>query len=300
MRILVTGAAGDFGRDLVPLLAKDHQVRATDVRPVTVPCEFAQADLLDDAARRELVDGVDAIIHLAAHLPTADWTLREYLEVNAAATALLMKDAAAAGVDHFIYASTIWATGHGGETDRRPLTEDVPVAPICEYGVTKYMGEVAAEFFARTTPMRVTVLRATGYERCGEIGPDGFIDWARVDWTQLVFYLTRAGQKLFDPLDLLDAFEAALKLEDKFGRFIVGQQWPFRAEDAALLDEEPELAWEKYYPQAARLFSALGVNPPPIDVWYSVDRFTEATGWRQRITLGQVARRFFTMHGHRL
>ena len=300
MRILVTGTAGDFGRDLVPLLAEQHQVRATDVRQATVPCEFVQADLLDDAARREMIDGVEAVVHLAAHLPTADWSLREYLDVNATATALLMKDAAVAGVEHFIYVSTIWATGHGGESDERPLGEDVPVEPVCEYGVTKYMGEVAAEFFARMTAMRVTVLRATGYERCGEIGPDGFIDWARVDWTQLVFYLTRAGQKLFDPLDLLDVFEAALKLPGKFQRFVVGQQWPFRAEDAAQLAQEPEAAWDKYYPQAARLFSALGVNPPPIDVWYSVDRFAEATQWRQRITLGQVARRFFTMHGHKL
>ena len=113
--LLVTGAAGDFGRDLVPLLARTHDVRATDVLAVAPPCEFVQADLLDQKTLPSLVADREAVIHLAAKLPPKRPSTRECFDVNATASGMLMEAAAAAGVSHFIYASTIWATGHGVE-----------------------------------------------------------------------------------------------------------------------------------------------------------------------------------------
>lgn len=298
MKLLVTGAAGDFGQDLVPLLAEQHEVTATDLRPVAVPCEFVQADLLEAAA--DLVCGIEAVVHLAARLPTHPWTTREYWDANAVPSAVLMEAAAAAGVDLFIYTSTVWVTGHGAEEQQRPIDEDAPQRPICTYGLTKLAGELAAEYFARTTDMRVIVLRMCGYDRCPEIAPDGAIDWMRLDWPHLVFYMTRSGQKLFDPLDLLDVYDAALRLPDKFGRYVVGQQWPFGPDDAEMLQAEPERAWAKYYPQAEALFRLLGVNPPELHYYYDVAKFVHATAWRQRITMDQVARRYLALHGDRL
>ncbi len=299
MKILVSGAAGDFGRDLVPLLAEQHEVRATDLQKIDCPCEFVQADLRDPRACAELVEGMEAVIHLAALLPTGEWSVDEYCQVNSTATALLMDAAAKAGVQVFVYTSTVWVTGHGAE-EVPPIDERAPARPVCVYGLTKLMGELAAEYFARASDMRVVVLRMCGYERCPEIGPDGFIDWARIDWPQLVFYLTRSGQKLFDPLDLLDVYEAALRLEHKFSRFLVGQQWPFSAEDVQTLRQDPVAAWAKYYPMAEQLFAALGVNPPEIEYFYSVSGFAQATQWRQRITLDIVARRYLARYGDRI
>ncbi len=301
MRLLVTGAAGDFGRDLVPLLAQSHEVRATDLVEGTPPCEFLQADLQDEEALEELVTGRDGVIHLAALLPTREPRTREWFDVNTTATALLMGAAASAGVGRFIYVSTVWATGHGSEESVRPIDEDAPWKPICPYGLTKLMGELVGDYFARTTEMQVTVLRMCGYLRCPQIAPDGYVDWARPEWPELVLYLTRPGQKIFDPLDLLDIFEAALRLNgDSFSRYVVGQQWPFQAEDAKLAATEPEKAWAKYYPVAGDLFRSLGINPPELPVFYSPCRFSQATGWRQRITLDQVARRFLAAQGDRV
>lgn len=300
MKLLVTGAAGEFGRDLVPLLAKDHDVRATDVVAASPPCEFVQADLLDAEALGGLVEGRDAVVHLAAKLPTRQWTTRDYLEVNATASALLMEAAAGAGVRRVVYVSTVWATGHGPEEEPRPIDEEAPWRPICCYGLTKLLGEMAAEYYAGTTDLSVTVLRMCGYARCGALGPDGWLDWARPDWPELVFHLTRPGQKLFDPLDLLDVVSAALAMEERFARYVVGQQWPFQAEDAGTLLREPERAWERYYPGAGELFSQLGVHPPEVPFYYSVRRFCEATGWRQRLKLDQVARRYLARRGDRL
>jgi nucleoside-diphosphate-sugar epimerase len=297
MKLLVTGCAGDFGRDLVPLLSASHEVRATDLIWASPPCEFVQADLLDEQALPRLVEDREAVIHLAAKLPPVRPTTRECLDVNTTATALLMEAAARAQVWHFVYVSTIWATGHGLEEEMRPIDETAPANPVCVYGLTKFMGEIVGDYFARTTPMKVTVLRMCGYQRCPEIAPDGEIDWVRPDWAQLVLYLTRPGQKLFDPMDLVEVFEAALRLDAKFSRYLVGQQWPFQAHDAALLSMRPEQVWEKYYPGAAALFCELGVNPPELGCFYSVRRFAEATGWRQRISLGTLVRRYMAQRG---
>jgi len=300
VKLLVTGAAGDFGRDLVPLLARDHEVRATDVVATSPPCEFVQADLLDAEALPVLVEGRDAVVHLAAKLPPRQPTTRECFDVNATASALVMEAAAAAGVRRLVYVSTVWATGHGPEEEPRPIDEDAPWRPICCYGVTKLLGEMAAEYYARMTDLSVTVLRMCGYARCPSLGPDGWMDWARPDWPELVLHLTRPGQKLFDPLDLLDAVGAALDMEHRFARYVVGQQWPFQAEDAETLRTEPERAWDRYYAGALELFSELGVHPAELHFFYSVRRFSEATGWRQRLTLDQVARRYLARRGDRL
>jgi nucleoside-diphosphate-sugar epimerase len=300
MKILVTGAGGECGRDLVPLLAAVAQVRASDKIGVQVPCEFVQADLLDEEAGAALVEGCQAVIHLAALLPTANWSTSQYYDVNTKATALLMQAAAAAGVEHFIYASTIWATGHGLEEPGRPLDEEAALRPICTYGLTKALGELAGEYYSRTTPLRVTVLRFCGYRRSAALPPDGALEWRSADWAELVRDATRLGQKLFDPLDLLEVFRRALALPGRFARYVVGQQFPFGPEDAEPLRRQPEQVWDRYYPGALRLFRALGVHPPELPYYYRTARFAAATGWKQRITVGELVRRYFALYGEKL
>lgn len=77
MRILVTGGAGYVGSTLVPLLlAEGHQVRVLDYmrtggRGLLSCCahphfELVHRDMLDDEALASALEGVDAIVHLAA------------------------------------------------------------------------------------------------------------------------------------------------------------------------------------------------------------------------------------------
>src|SRR4051812_45350768 len=77
MNILVTGGAGYVGSTLVPiLLEKGHQVRVLDSLKFggqgLLPCcqyrtfELHKGDVTDEAAVSKALDGVDAVVHLAA------------------------------------------------------------------------------------------------------------------------------------------------------------------------------------------------------------------------------------------
>ena len=70
MQLLVTGAAGYFGRAILPTLAADPAITgivATDLAPpgFTHPkLRFERRDLVQDGAE-DLLEGMDAAIHLA-------------------------------------------------------------------------------------------------------------------------------------------------------------------------------------------------------------------------------------------
>lgn len=119
-RVLVTGATGIVGFNLVRALAPDHDVRvlvrdperARDLLPADV--DLATGDLTDPASLRRAVDGCATVFH-AAGMPE-QW-LRDpalFHRVNADGTGALVEAALAVGVSTFVHTSTI------DVFDRRP------------------------------------------------------------------------------------------------------------------------------------------------------------------------------------
>ncbi|WP_081659937.1 NAD-dependent epimerase/dehydratase family protein [Mycolicibacterium iranicum] len=75
MKILVTGATGLVGARLLPRLAEDgHECRAIVRRENSVPREVTEVigDLADSESPASAVNGVDAIVHLAAAFRTTN------------------------------------------------------------------------------------------------------------------------------------------------------------------------------------------------------------------------------------
>jgi GDP-L-fucose synthase len=113
-RILVTGAAGLYGRTLVPrLLALGAEVRTssrTPPRPALPSSEHRLGDLTDRTFAETTMEGIDAVFHLAGRrgsigLQTAK--AATMLGENALICLNTLAAAQRAGVKAFVYVSTV-------------------------------------------------------------------------------------------------------------------------------------------------------------------------------------------------
>lgn len=164
---LVTGATGFIGRALVRrLAAAGLRVRCL-ARPgsrapeLELPgVETLRGDLLDQAALEAAVKGAGRVWHLGALVRPAGFLVRrkELLNrlyaVNAEATGRLAEAAAAAGVRHFVYFSSISALGPG-----TALRDDARPRPLTHYGRSKLAGEELLKAAAAGGGMDWLILR---------------------------------------------------------------------------------------------------------------------------------------------
>ena len=128
MTVLVTGASGFVGGAIVRgLLARGVAVRAMVRDPATAPAgaEVAVADLADTAALARAVSGVTAVVHAAALLGEFGRPA-EFFAVNVAGTDRLMQEAAAAGVERFVFIGSPSALMAPDGGDQLGIDESVP------------------------------------------------------------------------------------------------------------------------------------------------------------------------------
>jgi UDP-N-acetyl-alpha-D-quinovosamine dehydrogenase len=164
-RVLVTGSTGFAGRALVPaLIDAGWQVRATARRspPGEMPpgVDYVRTDLASDADLSPLVEGMTAVVHLAARVHVMRESerdpLAEFRAANVEATRRLARAAARAGVRQFVFASTVKVNGEGkGELAYRESDAPEPQDP---YGQSKLEAEQALRE-AATGFMAATILR---------------------------------------------------------------------------------------------------------------------------------------------
>jgi dihydroflavonol-4-reductase len=110
MNVLVTGGSGFIGQHLVAaLVARGVQVRVLDIRSPThmvADVHYIEGSVLDAAAVREAVDGVDQVYHLAG-LPGM-WMpdRQDFHRVNCQGTETVLAAARAGKVRRFLHCST--------------------------------------------------------------------------------------------------------------------------------------------------------------------------------------------------
>ena len=145
MRILLLGAGGQVGFELMRALGPLGELRATTrdgLLPGGAPC--LRADLADsDATLIALLDhdAPDLIVNAAAYtaVDRAEDEAALAQRVNGAAVAALGRWAAPRGVPVIHYSTDYVFDGHG----TRPWREDDATAPLGVYGVSKLAGEQA-------------------------------------------------------------------------------------------------------------------------------------------------------------
>lgn len=159
--VLVTGASGFVGRHVAPALAREgwqvrRAVRSRDSAEDEVVIESIGPETDWSAA----LDGVDAVVHLAArvHHKHEEHAVQLYRNVNIAGTLHLARSAATAGVRQFIFVSTVLVHGRSNE-GRAPFSEDDILTPRGLYGMSKAAAEAGLRTLARDSDMKISVIR---------------------------------------------------------------------------------------------------------------------------------------------
>jgi UDP-glucose 4-epimerase len=163
VKILVTGGAGFIGSHVVDkLLAAGHDPRILDLIPSAyhADVETVLGDLGDREVVQRALEGVDAVLHLAAVADVDQVAKNPTLtdEVNTRGTQVLLEGAREAGVNRFVYASTIWV--YGDAAGPEAVDEDTPLGlPKHFYTATKIAGEMYTSSYGELYDLEWTILR---------------------------------------------------------------------------------------------------------------------------------------------
>lgn len=282
-RVLVTGSAGHLGEALVRVLRDEgREVVGVDVLDslfTTVVGSVADRDVV-----RECLAGVSAVLHAATlHKPHVGSHHRQaFLDTNVTGTLALLEEAAAAGVESFVFTST---TSTFGRALTPPpgapaawITEDVTPVPRNIYGVTKTAAEDLCELVHRDHGLPVVVLRTSRF----------FPEPDDRDEIRAVYAdaNVKANEYLYRRVDIQDVVDAHLLALDRapalgFAKYIVSATTPFTPDDLAALHEDAPGVVRRLFPDQDAEYARRGWTMfPELERVYVNSRARADLGWR--------------------
>lgn len=163
--VLVTGANGFLGGALLDRLGGCATYLAKGVvrRPDSLNAQCTLVLSINAFTEwRSVVDGIDAIVHLAARVhvmnDSAVDPLAAFRAINVEGTLVLAQQAAEAGVKRFVFLSSIKVNGEQTAFGQRFTPSDTP-KPSDPYGVSKCEAEEGLRRIAEQTGMEVVIIR---------------------------------------------------------------------------------------------------------------------------------------------
>ncbi len=195
-KVLVTGGAGYIGSVTAHLLKRrgygvvvvddlsrgyEHNVQGLQFHKLPMLETAALADLLSS-------EGVDAVIHFAAHSMVGE-SIRKpelYFLNNDGGTASLLSAMIQANVKRLVFSSTAAVYGTPAKV---PIPEDLPFDPVNPYGESKVLVEKMLKWMDRGTGLRSIALRY--FNACGA-DPESGLGEEHEPETHLIPLLLRA------------------------------------------------------------------------------------------------------------
>lgn len=165
-QILVTGATGFIGRELVTQLSQRNcgvigvgrSINGERDSHVKYHC----IDLETDNLEHKLLEGVDCVVHLAAKAhgkaESAQQQLSDFRRANLRPSAHLGRLAIETGIKRFVFVSSIGV--HGAITEGVPVSESSATAPHTVYALSKLEAErELIALFERQGVTELTIVR---------------------------------------------------------------------------------------------------------------------------------------------
>ncbi|SFI87146.1 Nucleoside-diphosphate-sugar epimerase [Paenibacillus sp. UNC496MF] len=239
MKILVAGATGAIGRQLVPMLVAAGHETVGLIRDPNAASALAEqgadavvADAFDrDALFRAVRDAKpDAIMHQLTALGTRDFAANA--RVRREGTRHLADAALAAGVRRMVVQSISWAyaPGEGPAEEEEPLDLDAP-----EPRRTTVAGIAAMERAAAALPEAVILRYGLFYGPGTWYAPDGLM----------------AEQARQGGLKATDGVSSFVHVRDAARAAVLALHWPAGAYNIADREPAPGTAWLPFFAAAA-------------------------------------------------
>ena len=186
-RILLTGASGQIGTELLKVLRKAHgdsNVVAADIQPLSDPglresgpfelCDVTRRDRVDEVVRRH---DIGTVYHMAAILSaTGEKNPQLAWNVNINGTYNILEIAREHALARVFIPSSIAA--FGPETPREATPQETILRPKTMYGVTKVAGELLADYYVRRFNVDVRGCRFPGIISHETLPGGGTTDYA--------------------------------------------------------------------------------------------------------------------------
>ena len=291
MAILVTGSAGHLGEALMrTLLEAGQQSIGIDIQESAFTQQVGS--IADRSFVKRCMPGVHAVLHTATlHKPhVASHARQDFIDTNITGTLNLLEEAAAAGVNAFVFTSTTSVFGRA-LTPPLPapaawITEDVVPAPRNIYGVTKLAAENLCELFHGIRGLSCIILRTSRFFPEADDRKEIRQSYADAN--------VKANEFLYRRTDIEDVVSAHLLSLEKvhaigFGRYIVSATTPFTRDDLAELRTNAAAVVRRRVPCYEDVYASRGWSMfPGIDRVYVNERARSELGWRPRYDFAHI------------
>ena len=285
MKALVTGSSGHLGEALVRTL-RDLQYEVVGLDLLESRFTTHVGSITDRYRVRRSMSGVQAVFHAATlHKPhVATHTRQDFVDTNVTGTLNLLEEAAAAGVESFVYTSTTSVFGNALVPPRDApaawITEEVTPVPRNIYGVTKAAAEDLCELFHRNQGLPCIVLRTSRF-----FPEDDDNRKVRQEFSDAN---AKANEYLYRRVDIEDVVSAHILAAEQaaavgFRKYIVSATTPFRRNDLAELRLNAPLVVRQRVPEYEAEYGRRQWRMfPSIDRVYANERARNELGWVPR------------------
>ncbi len=279
-KVLVTGAAGYLGSTLCSsLLDAGYQVLALDnlyygESSLFHLCahpgfEFVFGDARDEKLMRKLLDGVHAIIPLAAMVGVGACNRDPEMTRSTNYGAIELLNRLRNPDQLVVYPTT--NSGYGASTGEVFCTEETPLDPISLYGETKAMSESLLLKSPNAICLRLATVFGMSPRMRLDLLVNHFVYTAMFD-RYLVIFEKHFKRNYVHVRDVADCFLHCLSHPER----MIGRTFNVGLDSANLSKEELALTVKKYVPDFYLHFAEIGTDPDKRNYIVSNKRLAEA------------------------